>query len=261
VGTIKKVIALLLLAALLLFLLGESVERRIWHYQLQSYNCEAVSSWNFDYVVVDLDEFNCDARGFSGKLLAYISVGEAEDYRDYWEGLPEELILYENPQWKGNYVVKFWDPRWKEIVRERILLAAERNFDGVYLDRVDVYYELNRKSEMVDLVCEIYGIAKELNLLVFVQNAVELYPDIAPCIDGFGKEDTWFWDDKPLPTPDGIEFLRMAQRDGKVILAVDYPRKMENVCKFYEECLSEGFYCTVSSRELNLNLPVTCPSS
>ena len=47
-------------------------------------------------------------------VIAYFSIGEAEDYRNYWNKLwnkkRPEWIVAENPAWKGNYIVKYWYP-------------------------------------------------------------------------------------------------------------------------------------------------------
>ena len=44
------------------------------------------------------------------KVIAYLSIGEAEDYRAYWKSAwrtnPPTFLLGENPEWKGNYRVK-----------------------------------------------------------------------------------------------------------------------------------------------------------
>ena len=57
-------------------------------------------------------------------LITYISIGEAENYRYYWEsswdadedgdpdeGAPDWLDI-ENPEWEGNYKVHYWDTEW-----------------------------------------------------------------------------------------------------------------------------------------------------
>ena len=47
----------------------------------------------------------------------------------------------ENPNWEGNYKVRYWDPQWKNLVfgnsesyLDKILSAG---FNGVYLDIID----------------------------------------------------------------------------------------------------------------------------
>lgn len=80
-------------------------------------------------------------------VVAYLSIGEAEVYRDYFEGEwianPPAWLAAENPQWRGNYKVRFWDPEWQAILfgspgasLDRIIAAG---FDGVYLDIVDAF--------------------------------------------------------------------------------------------------------------------------
>ena len=76
-----------------------------------------------------------------------MSIGEAEDYRYYWKsswkkGNPD-FIYDENPKWRGNYKVKYWDDEWKEIIfgtsdsyLDKIL---EKDFDGTYLDIIDAF--------------------------------------------------------------------------------------------------------------------------
>jgi len=76
-------------------------------------------------------------------VLAYLSIGEAEDYRADWSPSwalrPPAWLGDENPDWPGNYAVRYWDPEWQAIVFARLdgLIAA--GFDGVYLDKVDAF--------------------------------------------------------------------------------------------------------------------------
>ncbi len=80
-------------------------------------------------------------------LIAYMSIGEAEDYRYYWksewESTPPDWLAGENPDWEGNYRVEYWDPAWQSIIFgndssycKRIL---EAGFDGIYLDIIDAF--------------------------------------------------------------------------------------------------------------------------
>ncbi len=60
-------------------------------------------------------------------VLAYVSIGEAEDCRWYWDSAwendPPEWLGPENPEWEGNYPVKFWYPQWVEIVMSYLRLT------------------------------------------------------------------------------------------------------------------------------------------
>lgn len=87
--------------------------------------------------------------GGSRIVLCYMSIGEAEDYRWYWnpswETNPPSWLGPENPDWPGNYLVEYWDPGWQGIIYgspdsylDRIVAAG---FDGVYLDKIDSFEE------------------------------------------------------------------------------------------------------------------------
>lgn len=120
---------------------------------------EIVSATDYDLIIMDLfhegaaftateiDQLKTKAGGGKRLVIAYMSIGEAEDYRYYWdsrweEGEPEWL-QEENPDWEGNYKVRYWEPEWQSIIctsqgsyLKQILNAG---FDGVYLDIIDAF--------------------------------------------------------------------------------------------------------------------------
>mgnify|MGYP006291365729 CR=1 FL=1 len=80
-------------------------------------------------------------------VIAYMSIGEAEDYRYYWQegwkpGNPK-FIERENPDWEGNYKVRYWDPEWQAVIFGRsdayLNRILDSGFDGAYLDIIDAY--------------------------------------------------------------------------------------------------------------------------
>ncbi len=99
------------------------------------------------YTAAEIQGLKTKAGGGSRLVICYLSVGEAEDYRYYWDEawaiLAPGWLEAENPDWEGNYKVRYWDPAWKRIILggtssylQRILDAG---FDGVYLDLVDAF--------------------------------------------------------------------------------------------------------------------------
>jgi len=123
-----------------------------------------ITSTNFDLLIMDLffndgtvftsseiDQLRSKANGGSRLVVSYMSIGEAEDYRFYWQenwrvNKPSWMDK-ENPDWEGNFKVKYWIEDWQKIIYgnedsylDKILDA---NFDGVYLDIIDAfeYYE------------------------------------------------------------------------------------------------------------------------
>lgn len=119
----------------------------------------ALAATNFDLFIIDLffdetpltaqevDSLRTKANGGQRLLICYMSIGEAEDYRYYWQpgwapGNPAWLDI-ENPDWPGNYKVHYWDSAWQAVIfgdtdayLDRIIDAG---FDGVYLDIIDAY--------------------------------------------------------------------------------------------------------------------------
>jgi cysteinyl-tRNA synthetase len=116
----------------------------------------AVAATDFDVVILDawfdvgqpLDASDVEALrskpgGGRRLVLAYLSIGEAEDYRNDWDPLwvahPPDWLGEENPDWPGNYAVEFWHPEWQALIASRLDGLVKAGFDGVYLDKVDAY--------------------------------------------------------------------------------------------------------------------------
>ena len=121
---------------------------------------DAIANTNYDVFITDLfftdgtpftaaevERLKHKANGGKRLVICYLSIGEAEDYRYYWQSEWKRhkpgWLDRENPEWPGNYKVRYWDPAWQEIIcgpndsyLNRILAAG---FDGVYLDIVDAF--------------------------------------------------------------------------------------------------------------------------
>lgn len=116
---------------------------------------EAVQATNYDLVLIDLyfneeeltaadvEALKTKANGGSRLVICYVSIGEAEDYRYYWSDLDKNLVCSENPDWKGNFAVKYWEGDWKSVIygNEQSYLKKILNagFNGVYLDIIEAY--------------------------------------------------------------------------------------------------------------------------
>ena len=95
----------------------------------------------------DLRQLQHKPGGARRLVVAYMSVGEAEDYRPYWqrrwEVLPPDWLETENKDWQGNYKVKYWHPGWQQLLYGSEAAALDQiiraGFDGVFLDVVDAY--------------------------------------------------------------------------------------------------------------------------
>ncbi|MBN2586929.1 MAG: endo alpha-1,4 polygalactosaminidase [Candidatus Fermentibacteraceae bacterium] len=120
---------------------------------------DAVSATGYDLLILDLfccgeqlspaylDQLKQKPSGGERLLICYVSIGEAEDYRWYWdpewETDPPGWLGPENPEWPGNYLVEYWDPGWRSIVfgsdSSYVDMVIGAGFDGVYLDKIDSF--------------------------------------------------------------------------------------------------------------------------
>ncbi|MFC1736325.1 endo alpha-1,4 polygalactosaminidase [Candidatus Hydrogenedentota bacterium] len=120
----------------------------------------AVDATNYDLFIIDLfagdgaaytaseiDALQTKPGGAQRQVICYMSIGEVEDYRYYWQTSwttsPPTWLAAENPNWPGNFKVRYWDSAWQAIIfgsesayLDRILAAG---FDGVYLDIIDAF--------------------------------------------------------------------------------------------------------------------------
>jgi cysteinyl-tRNA synthetase, unknown class len=119
----------------------------------------ALAATRYDIILIDYfyngEEFTRNEisllktknNGGSRLVIAYLSIGEAEDYRYYWKDEwksdPPSWMKEENPDWEGNYKVEYWDPGWQDIIYgssdSYLDKIMDKGFDGVYLDIIDAF--------------------------------------------------------------------------------------------------------------------------
>lgn len=246
-------------------------------YWLQDIDLGVLGASRFDLAIIDYSRDGGDAGKFSRDeiaalkesaggpkvVLAYISVGEAEDYRWYWRASWEpgdpSWLGPENPEWPGNYPVRFWNPEWQAIVFEYLERILAAGFDGVYLDKVDVYEEWSNerptaRADMAAFVGKIadYCRARKAGFYIVPQNGHELIDEdgYAEKIDGLGSEDNYYDGNDPVPPGDvayRLDYLEKYVAAEKVIFVVDYCRRADLIDDVYARAIPRGYvpYCTV----------------
>ncbi len=113
----------------------------------------------FDLLIIDatfngsaltLTEINSlkhKPQGGKRLVFAYLSIGEAETYRKYWQQswqtAPPDWLAEKNPDWDGNFKVHYWEKEWHDILfgtkSSQLDLIIAAGFDGSMLDVVDAY--------------------------------------------------------------------------------------------------------------------------
>ncbi len=219
-------------------------------YQLQGRNdgidLEAIGETAFDLVVMDYSqdgsedgEFSSsqiaalkDSPGGSKIVLAYMSIGEAEEGRFYFDpawvdpdtkevqpGAPG-FLAPSNPDFPDNFKVRFWEDEWQAIIfgaasggdKSYLDRIIDAGFDGVYLDIIDAFEffgpggELPERptagEDMIDFVLAIANYARDTrgksDFLVFPQNGAGILEEegganYLAAVDGIGTEDTFYF--------------------------------------------------------------------
>ena len=119
-----------------------------------------ITATNYDLLIMDLffqdtiaftsSEINAlksKANGGTRLIIAYMSIGEAENYRYYWQTAwdttPPSWMSTENPDWPGNWKVKYWEQAWQDIIfgnnNSYLKKIIDAGFDGAYLDIIDAF--------------------------------------------------------------------------------------------------------------------------
>ena len=247
-------------------------------YQLTDIDLNKITNtYTPKFLVIDYSKDGSDEKKFTYKEiqtiknkniipLAYLSIGEAEDYRYYWKNKwytsPPNWLERENPNWNGNYKVKYWDKSWKKIIFNYLDKIIAQGFSGVYLDIIDGYSYFSEKnystekvaSEMIKLVVEIakYSRKKISNFLIVPQNGEEILKydynnEYLNTISGLGIEDLFYYKTtKKLKNyiDSRLNYILKIKNSGKFILVTDYiynptlPNKniilnFINLCKKY----------------------------
>jgi cysteinyl-tRNA synthetase len=253
-------------------------------YQLQRARPDRIGETAYDLVVVSISAADSSpdvipalkhSAGGDKIVLCYMSIGQAEDYRFYWQREwrenPPEWLDDPDQEWAGDYWVRYWDPEWQAIIYgttesylDRIM---ELGFDGVYLDRVDAYWyyeEQGRETaarEMADFVIGLAEYARERypGFGVFPQNAEELgirFPDYLETVTGIGVEDLYYGyprDHEPSPadwTAERESILDEWVEAGKLVLTIDYTRRPEQIDDTYARAQARGYVPFVTVRSL-----------
>lgn len=223
------------------------------------------------------------------KIVAYVSIGEAENYRPFWQkawtdksGQPSAqaptFLGPANPDWPGNYRAKYWNPQWQAIITEAVDAVVRQGFDGIYLDIVDGFeffefdpakndYIDNRKNpetgnsyrqDMIRWVLTIAARARAQagqDFLVIPQNATQLLvdPKYLQAIDAIGVEDLFTNGNKKQPKQETAERLCDLQAVKKVrkpVLVIEYATKEKTKTFSRQGAKEQGFILLLTDREL-----------
>jgi len=152
-----------------------------------------------------------------------------------------------------------------------------QEFDGVYLDRADAFFDWRKMqpsaaSEMAIFIARLAEHARRQNpeFIILMQNAEELLenPAVLSALDGIAKEDLLYGvrraqePNKPGDVESSLQLLRLAQRNGRKVLVVEYLKDREKMATAASRILAEGFLPYFAPRRLHcLNPPAVLDAS
>ncbi len=116
---------------------------------------------SFKEVVLDPDHFNY-VFGLKPFKYGYISIGEVENYREYFDFVKQMGVLgKENPNWKGAYYVKLKSGQWQQFVLNYLVESViAKGYQGLFLDTVDSLIangeDKNKISEFINNIKKRY---------------------------------------------------------------------------------------------------------
>lgn len=231
---------------------------RDWIVLDAAYTSEPDGRWTPD----DLSTIRAGKPG--RKVVAYLSIGEAEDYRPYWrqewdadrDGRPDAgspmFLLSENPDWEGNYRIRYWHDDWQKLMLEEIDRIIGQGFDGLYLDIVDAFetFEFDGRdwhdnlpnpetgrTYRQDMIAWVTRIGERLRRddrqrILISQNGSQLVVDKAyrTVIDGVGLEDLFTNGNRRQRSAEvrsRLDDVAPLIADRKAVLVIEYPKKAE----------------------------------
>jgi polysaccharide biosynthesis protein PelA len=191
---------LLLVAALLFALPAYAQHSERWVvYYTDKLAADAFS--DFDLIVFDSDHHPplapIQAQGKT--VLGYISLGEAEKYRDYFNTIKrKDVLLKSNPHWKGHVVIDVRKSAWKNMVLDELIPAIlNQGFDGIMIDTIDSVIQpeiddpkhyIGMQDAAVDLIRSIR--IRYPSIKIMLNRGFEILPQIATDIDMVMAEST-----------------------------------------------------------------------
>lgn len=244
-----------------------------------------------DVIVIDAD-FSADspwtrdeiAAIRSGRkdrrIFAYLSIGEAENYRGYWQSTwstkPPGWLGKENSDWPGNFRVNYWDPGWQAHILAALDRIVGAGFDGVYLDIVDAFEGFEHdpqtgqwrdhlenpatgqsyRKDMIAWVRRIADTARKKNprFAVIPQNGVQLLedPQFVEVVDAMGVEDLFANDGKPASKDESAHRLGCLRHiHPKPVFVIEYDLEKNALRTVLKQCEEQGFSLLVTNRALD----------
>lgn len=223
----------------------------------------------YDLVIMDPDQSrNREADSLAVRKIlpvAYLNIGEAEEYRWYYSEIKHEWLLGKNPNWEGHFYIDVNNPDWQKLVLDKILPRIYRSeYAGVFLDMIDIaspeLYPASRDGvvKLISRIREAYP-----DKIILLNNGLFLAGSVNEIIDGICVESVFatyeFGTKKYLLRPESESVPRARQlqelqsRLKTRFFVIDYAEPGDTVTQLLvrAKSLEYGLTPFVSTIELN----------
>ncbi|KAB2857489.1 MAG: endo alpha-1,4 polygalactosaminidase, partial [Bauldia sp.] len=206
-------------------------------------------------------------------VIGYISLGEVENYRDYYKAVEKEGILYEkNPNWPDSRFIDVRDPRWtKRVLEELVPRLLHKGFQGIFIDTLDNPPELERRdpAKFKGMAEAAANLVKAIRrhyprMYIMLNRAYDILPAVDGQIDAVLGESVFTEIDfekksyrlaDPKVYRQQVEWLQAAKgrRPKLKIYTLDYwpPTDAAGIARIYAEQRKNGFVPYVSVKDLD----------
>jgi cysteinyl-tRNA synthetase len=267
---------------------------KTWAYQLYGVNIAHIANdTTFKLIVIDYSADRTDSKKFtphqisqikaSGKkAISYISIGEAEFYRFYWDTIwaktPPSWLGPMNTDKPGIYMVKFWYPAWQKMIFNYVDEIIKQGFDGICMDYIDSYYywtKVNPQQPVADTLMiqfiknirhHVDSVTGNNNFIMIAQNAEDIINSINvneaqrnayfKVVNAVSVEDVFCYgtqDENNSYNPDlyRVSQLQQWQENDKRIFSFDYITQDSIIDKYAAGAHSYDFVPYACIRSLN----------
>ncbi|HDD66318.1 MAG TPA: hypothetical protein ENG52_01680, partial [Nitrososphaeria archaeon] len=198
------------------------------------------------------------------EVIAYVNLGMAEEWRSYWKERwrrsPPRWIAEKSREWSGEYIVMFWHPAWRRILRKVLKSIEREGYDGILLDNIDVYEYWEEKGckaeEKLLMIIKWIKLTYSGKIYVNIGSGLKLIYDeeFMKLVDGILREEVWASYRgviDPEETKEILNALIYAKQRGKDVVILDYSNNERLTNAILSECAILGFKCYIGSRDLN----------
>ncbi|PCJ21467.1 MAG: hypothetical protein COB02_02425 [Candidatus Cloacimonadota bacterium] len=206
--------------------------------------------YKYDDLVIDPDQYQ-NVWEFSNQTYAYISMGEVEKFRSYYNLLLKKGILEAvNPEWPDARYVSLKNDIWKNYLLETIIPnVLEKGYKGIFLDTLDslLVSKQNRKL-IIELINSIKARYPKLKLMA--NRGFSLLKDLN--VDSVLLESTLSHYDFKTKKH-SLAFNEVIKVPSKIkIFSLDYwPRSDHKTIKLlYQKAIKKGYIPLISTIDL-----------